>query len=114
LADITIHSYSVDSDISQLTEKLDNVRFELEEHPVDVVRPIKVGVLSIPYHIGILIIDSKIKSRQFRREQHARGDPCKWVISKLTTLFRAVHGTFSALLVFLDEELLTCIDQVRV
>ena len=36
---------TVDSDISQLTEKLENVRFELEEHPVDVVRPIKVGVI---------------------------------------------------------------------
>lgn len=36
---------TVDSDISGLSEKNENVRFELEEHPVDVVRPIKVGII---------------------------------------------------------------------
>ncbi|KAF4770228.1 hypothetical protein N7455_006142 [Penicillium solitum] len=36
---------TVDSDISGLSEKIENVRFELEEHPVDVVRPIKVGII---------------------------------------------------------------------
>jgi hypothetical protein len=36
---------TVDSNISRLPEKIENIRFELEEHPVDVVRPIKVGVI---------------------------------------------------------------------
>lgn len=36
---------TVESDVSGLSEKIENVRFELEEHPVDVVRPIKVGII---------------------------------------------------------------------
>ena len=36
---------TVESDINGLSEKLENIRFELEEHPVDVVRPIKVGII---------------------------------------------------------------------
>ncbi|KAJ5561302.1 hypothetical protein N7461_000063 [Penicillium sp. DV-2018c] len=36
---------TVQSDIESLSEKLENVAFKLEEHPVDVVRPIKVGVI---------------------------------------------------------------------
>lgn len=35
----------VKSDTNRLPEKIENVRFELEEHPVDMVRPIKVGVI---------------------------------------------------------------------
>lgn len=36
---------TVNSDITGLSEKLEKIRFELEEHPVDVVRPIKVGII---------------------------------------------------------------------
>jgi hypothetical protein len=37
---------TVESDVNEsLSEKLENVEFKLEEHPVDVVRPIKVGVI---------------------------------------------------------------------
>lgn len=36
---------TVESDINESLGEMKKIRFELEEHPVDVVRPIKVGII---------------------------------------------------------------------
>lgn len=98
---------TVESDVSGLSEKIENVRFELEEHPVDVVRPIKVGIIGAGL-AGItagVLLPAKLPGLDLRIYDKNADVVCycqlmvSMLCSKLTILLgrHMVHSPFRAL-----------------